>query len=143
VSHLDDDPYETAAARGLECHVPKPYELFVDIDTPEDERHLREGIKILMNNGVAFKNIRYTMSRSSRPWWRFWTWRHQHVRIVFPRDVTDVERVLLQACLGSDRKRELLSWLRIEKRTGRPPTVFFEERAAHRRIVVREEEPCS
>jgi len=40
-------------------------------------------------------------------------------------DLTPIERVLLQACLGSDPVREVLSFLRI-KRNHPTPTTFFE-----------------
>jgi hypothetical protein len=42
-----------------------------------------------------------------------------------PYTVTSIERVALQAMLGSDSIREMLSWLRLRRGID-TPTIFFE-----------------
>jgi hypothetical protein len=44
-----------------------------------------------------------------------------------PRDLTPIERVTLQTILGSDPKREFLSFNRIEN-GDEHPTLFFERK---------------
>lgn len=115
---VDDNPHATAAA--VDCYVeePLPNELQIDIDSEGDMDHVHRGLKILNQHGISARLGRVTASMSG----------NKHVRVVFPREVSDVERVALQACLGSDRVREMLSMVRIIKgiSVSRPPTVFFE-----------------
>ena len=48
-----------------------------------------------------------------------------HVVVTMPRPVSPMERIALQAILGSDPIREMLSWFRIERGI-EEPTIFFE-----------------
>lgn len=121
MSALEDDPYAVAAREGLRVDLPGPYELFIDIDSQEDREHYDAMRAILIQNGIEIVSERETPSSKSAE-------RHSHIRLVLnsPEPLTPIERIALQACLGSDRKRELLSWLRIRLKLDRPPTVFFE-----------------
>lgn len=92
---------------GNEVFFPEPNELFLDIDTPEAYEHFRLMIKLLQIqiNGISFKEYE---SRSGLP--------HRHIVVSMPDDFIEVpyKRIALQAILGSDRTRELLSLRRIE-----------------------------
>lgn len=50
---------------------------------------------------------------------------HRHITLTLSNNISDVERILLQAILGSDPKRELLSYIRILRNIPQP-TAFFE-----------------
>ncbi len=52
---------------------------------------------------------------------------HWHVEVISSQGLNKAERIALQAALGSDRKRELLSLCRYFAGS-RYPTLFFEER---------------
>lgn len=120
---------KAAAAKGLVVVIPKANELFVDIDSAEDfavfEKHV-ERLQAASHQelGCAVLDYRVTPSNSGGE--------RRHAVVTLSRDVkSDVERCLLQACLGSDRLRELLSWVRIESGVRVHPTVFFERPAAN------------
>jgi hypothetical protein len=122
VSELDDNPYETAATLGLQVMLPSDRELFIDIDCEEDLAHYRAMLEVL--KPIAFTDGRalVIMDRvipSKTPG-------HFHIVVTLDERVTPMERIAFQAALGSDRKRELLSLLRIRLDLDRPPTVFFE-----------------
>jgi hypothetical protein len=56
---------------------------------------------------------------------------HYHVTITMPRAAPLLERVALQALLGSDLTRETYNYVRV-KRHAKIPVVFFEERKHER-----------
>lgn len=117
MSSLADDPHIVAKELGLRVDLPGECELFIDIDSTDDALHFYAMVDVLKENGIVFDDVTATPSRSG----------NTHVRARLPYAVSDTERIALQACLGSDRKRELLSMLRIKLHAGeRPPTVFFE-----------------
>lgn len=115
------DPYTDAVEQGMQVRLPKSNELFIDIDSEEDHTHLWAMICVLSSNGI---HLKVTENRPSR------TQGHRHIVAELDHELTPLERILLQAVLGSDRKRELLSWIRIHAATGFEPTVFFEKRRA-------------
>lgn len=118
MSHLNDDPQETAEKLGLQIVEPGPRDVFVDIDTDADYRHLTAMLDVVNAVEVYLKIGAEYPSKSGLP--------RRHVYVVADRDLTPVERIAIQATLGSDRKRELLSLLRVWLHTDRQPTVFFE-----------------
>lgn len=94
---------ERARERGLVVRYPAPNELFVDIDSLEQLYLHNQLFSIFeeMEPGIVAHR---TASPSGKPG-RF------HVVVVLPRDVRDeAERLMLQAFLGSDPKRELLGY---------------------------------
>jgi hypothetical protein len=121
MSDLNDDPVEIAKQRGLTVVLPDQFQLFIDLDqkdgTPSE---LIEGMALLQNYGIGVTVERTTRSSGG----------NQHIYLRLGTALTDTERILLQACLGSDSKRELLSWLRIKLQVKRHPTVFFEKEGA-------------
>jgi len=122
-SDLSYDPAKVAEER-MALVLPEPDQLFVDIDDDESYQRLLRGLDLLRKNGMLIDVERTTPSRSGMP--------HRHVylrvRTQSSLPITSTERVLLQACLGSDRGREALSYLRIKKQTLRPIACFFEEK---------------
>lgn len=123
-----------AEERGVDMVLPEsPQDLFIDIDNAADEEILLRHLTVLAHFGVHVKVKKHAPSPSNEPG-------HMHYYLhVDPEDL-DLEymdltpaaapyiRILLQAVLGSDRKRELLSFLRLVLNTGQPPTVFFESK---------------
>lgn len=110
---------KTAAARGLEIVLPANNELFIDIDSDADFRVFNEQKKVLAQTETILREeVRY--SASGPP--------HRHIVLVLKRELSPMMRIALQASLGSDRKRELLSMQRAC--AGNPhPTLFFERPA--------------
>ena len=96
---------------------PKPFELFIDIDNGDDLELFDMMCAILTRNYVHTDTPRITPSQEEG---------HYHVVVSLDRPVDNMTRIALQACLGSDRKRELLSIIRALNGDTRP-TVFFEE----------------
>lgn len=109
-----------AALQGCIVRAPLPKELFVDIDTPEQYETFLKQMKAFPK-GLIVKS-RESSSPSGTPG-------KLHVVVTLSRSVTDeVERVLLQALLGSDPMRELLSWRRIEDGSDNDAiSLFFEK----------------
>lgn len=98
---------------------PKRNELFIDIDNEADLDVLHDKLKILERNGQPTEIVRFDESRTPG---------HYHVVVRLKgAKLSPTARVAFQACLGSDRSRELLSLLRIGFKTNREATVFFEK----------------
>lgn len=109
-----------AAAKGLIVVHPADDELFVDIDDDASYGVFQENLAVIRRQ-IAHLDISCSTTPSpSRRSGRY------HIRVKMPRPVTPIERIALQAILGSDRKREALSWCRIETGVG-SPTLFFEK----------------
>lgn len=117
MSEFADDPFAAAEALGLKVVLPKPDELMIDLDDPFDEKWMNKMISVAKSNGFVIKVDKITKSRGSG----------SHVYLTLPNDLTDLERICWQACLGSDRKRELLSLFR-HLTTSQIPTLFFEKK---------------
>lgn len=122
MSDLLADPYEEAEMLGLKVVLPKSDELFIDLDDEANRTILMEGLQVLEDNMFTFEVSKETVSKSG----------NAHIYVETGLELTDAERCLFQACLGSDLKRELLSALRIivgkkSKKLTRDPTVFFEK----------------
>ncbi len=116
MSALDQVPEVDALALGLDVVYPVDDELLLDIDSSADAEWLTQMVEVLRENGEPIEIEKTTTSKSG----------NLHVYIKMGRKLSPIERVALQACLGSDRKRELLSVLRIWY-TDRAPTVLFEK----------------
>lgn len=95
---------------------PDPDELFLDFDGGE-EGAFEECVRLLRANNESVEIVRDTPSRTPG---------HRHVVLRLHRELSVMERIALQACLGSDSRRELLAILRVWNRV-HPVTVFFEE----------------
>lgn len=111
-------PYESARLKGQRVVLPKPNEVFLDIDTEVDWKLAWEMIRTMEENNLPLLITEVHPSKSGMP--------HRHVILEANRDFTPIERIAIQACLGSDRKRELLSLIRVMTGGPLPATVFFE-----------------
>lgn len=106
--------FEAAKRLGLVVRLPQPKELFLDIDSKEDYTHFTNMVALLPGVETWVK----TPSKSGYP--------KCHIVVNMSRPIRADERILLQACLGSDRKHELLSYLR-HCDGNESPSVFFEK----------------
>jgi|ERR1700722_139612 len=111
--------FKEAEERGCVVVVPKANELFVDIDTKEQFDMFTRCLEVLRRTEKC--TATWTESPSGEP-------HHFHMIVSLERDVKDpLERITLQACLGSDPMREMLSWQRY-KCGDNVPTLFFEKK---------------
>lgn len=78
--------------------------------------HFERMLGVLLRNKIETE---VSFTRSRRGGW------HAYVRVP-GRSFTAVERIAWQAVLGSDRVREFLSLMRLERAPDVPPTVLFE-----------------
>ena len=110
-----------AAMEGLEVVYPAANELQIDIDNEHSYRLLSNQLYI-MNKFVGIYNYTEKPSKSGEPG-------KMHITLVFQdRTFTTLERIGLQAMLGSDRVRELLSY--VQNLNGDAhPTLFLEKTA--------------
>lgn len=111
------DPREVADRLGLACVLPEPNELFIDLDDEGDRTHLDAMLALLASLGIYVERVKETVSKSGRA--------HVYLRSL-SYDLDPLLRIALQACLGSDRKHELLSLVRVLTNQ-LPATVFFEK----------------
>ncbi len=110
---------EEAKAQGLEIVQPKPNELLLDLDSQQDGYVMDALLPILRDYGFAVTISKVERSRHG----------NKHAYLVCPRDITELERIALQACLGSDRKRELLGLMRVFQGIT-PVSVLFRKKDA-------------
>lgn len=109
-----------AAAKGCKIVLPEPNQLFVDIDSQATYEHfINVGMKHLRRI-YPDAGLRIKVSPSEEPW-------HYHATVTLPEPIeNDITRIALQAMLGSDPVRELLSWERLVRGL-RVPVLFFEK----------------
>lgn len=117
VSYYGDDTIESARekarARGLQVVFPSSRELQVDIDSAESMAVFLANVDRLNHEGYE---VRPSPSRAVG---------HYHITVRLPYEVTPLERIALQAMLGSDPVREMLSYGRLQRGIDQP-TIFFE-----------------
>lgn len=85
-----------------------PYRLQLDIDSAADLQHFYRLLPwfscILNEHHAPLRGHSLKRSRSGRRW---------HVEIYLSRPMKKIERIMLQAILGSDRARELCNYERV------------------------------
>lgn len=97
---------------------PEINQLFIDIDSKENMT-IYERNKSILNDYFRIKEEKIQLSKSGGD--------HYHITITLGKNlVSDMERILLQACLGSDGKREQLGYQRVLNRDEHP-TLFIED----------------
>jgi hypothetical protein len=110
--------FAQAELSGNKVILPAPHELFVDIDNEEADATFHKNLnKVDQYVGVTGHTWKYSKSGSPE---------RKHYVVELARDVEPVERMLLQAVLGSDLRRELLSYCRWTENDPHP-TLFFEK----------------
>lgn len=93
-------------------------QLFVDLDTEEQYTLFQIQIKLLKKH-FYFKSYRVTESKQGIP--------HRHVVVEMAEAYPLINRIALQACLGSDSARELMSVRRCMNQEDEV-VVFFEKK---------------
>lgn len=118
-SPLNLDPQEGADRRGQVVILPGPRDVFLDIDSDEAFRYMTDRLADMHRMGGApgqLVLVSVEPSKSGLP--------KRHVILRAPHDLSDEERIALQAVLGSDLIREFLSLMR--KWSGGVSTTFYE-----------------
>lgn len=112
-----DQMQQKAEERGLEIKYPKPNELFVDIDNARDFARFKVLVEMFSRMETVTRWVETPSASGGQ---------HRHVVVTLGRNVTEFERIAFQAMLGSDLKRELLSYERQKTGSHPHPSVFFE-----------------
>ncbi len=105
-----------AAESGGTVVFPNQKELQLDLDSDEAVQTFKTNLPTL----EQFLKVKHYGIKGSRNPGKY----HATVEMILPLQ-SDMERILLQTCLGSDPKRELLSYWRLLKRDPHP-TLFIE-----------------
>lgn len=109
--------FEQAEREGKEVVLPKPNQLFIDIDSEAGFALFMDQMERLRQFEFAYMTV--TPSASGFP--------NRHIVVDLDRDVSDIERIAFQAAMGSDPIRELLGLIRVSH--GDPhPTLFLERK---------------
>lgn len=110
--------FHDAEVNGHVVVLPAPDELFIDIDNDAAEllfhKHLPK-----VEQFVGVRTWNFSPSKSGEP-------ERKHITVTLSKQVSPLERILLQAVLGSDLRRELLSYCRWSINDPNP-TLFFEK----------------
>jgi len=108
---------EWATKEGLTVRTPADNELFIDIDNSlEFDQFVRN--YDIVDRFAGIQNVFTTPSRSKPE--------GKHIVVILYNKITPLERIALQAILGSDRRREGHSIIRLQD-GDREPTLFFEK----------------
>ena len=110
---------DLALAEGLTVVFPAANELLIDIDNEHSFQMFMKQMDILKKY-VGATGDTITPSRHGLP--------GRHIVVRLDHDITETERILLQACLGSDRVRELLGYVQM-KNGDAHPSLFLESKA--------------
>jgi hypothetical protein len=116
---LDTDPYRESRedyvkrmeAEGFKIYYPEPNEVTVDLDSVEARKDFKTKIdrvryELEINHAGSYPPIEYEVKPSK-------TEGHYHAIVKMPFEIDKVERIALQAVLGSDPVREMLSIFRV------------------------------
>jgi hypothetical protein len=120
-SNCVGNPTEIAKKLKQRVVFPLPAQLFIDIDghhmSLEDHlKHIDLVIDTFRVNGLRMSRQQPTPSKTPG---------HYHLVVTANKQLNTVERIALQAIMGSDLKREMWSYLRASFGE-QSPTVFFE-----------------
>lgn len=113
---------EKAKEQNADVVYSDPRTLLLDLDTDEGEAQYARNLPIVQE----YYQVRETLSWTSK------SGVHRHVMLEIGQDLSLPDRVLLQAILGSDPKREMLSMIRVAAEPGRDPntmSMLFRPRA--------------
>lgn len=114
---------QEAEKRGMVVVEPGPHDIFLDID--DTHVVLEEQLRLAEAAGLEFEIVEAWPSR---------TMGHHHVHLRTEFSLNPALRIAIQAALGSDRQRELLSIARLMGGI-QPPTVTFETPERAERIL--------
>jgi len=111
MSDLIDKPLEVAAKLGLTVRYPESDELFIDLDDITLEHKIQERIASFESAGYVIYQTSRTISKSGN---LHLVYRMKDINEK-PVNLTDAERIALQAILCSDPVREAMSWMRMKQ----------------------------
>lgn len=109
---------ERAKKEGLKVVYPEKNQLQIDIDRPEDYKIWAEH-RFIVERFLKIKKIVETPSKEAGHW---------HIVVDLGVQIEPIQRILLQAVLGSDRKRELLGFVMLNNGEEKP-TLFLESKS--------------
>lgn len=116
VHNTSEQAFQYAEEQGLHVVLPMENELFIDIDDARGKKTFDQNYDLLKETyGCTILSARPSRSGGNK----------QHIVIAMKRAVTPVERIALQAALGSDARREAHSLRRVIEGDFYP-TLFFE-----------------
>lgn len=110
--------HEIAVKNGWKVILPEANQLLIDIDNEADYQ-VWSRARHLIEKTLKIKKVVETPSKSEKPG----KW---HITVDLGVTLTAAERITLQAMLGSDRMREILSFFRLQN-TDSEPTLFYEK----------------
>jgi hypothetical protein len=111
--------FEEAERTGKQVVLPKPNQLFIDIDNEASFTLFTAQLGRLRQ--YEYASLQVTPSASGLP--------NRHIVVGLNRDLTDTERIAFQAAMGSDPIRELLGLIRVSH-GDQYPTLFLEATGA-------------
>lgn len=113
-----------ASENGLFVILPGKNELFIDYDSDAEKKAGLDLLRLF----TRYYERRTPGEQIQVSWWRSKSGTGWHAKIVLPFELSPSERVGLQAIFGSDRAREVFSYLRL-LRGEENATIFFETKA--------------
>ena len=113
------DDIQGAIRNGLEIVVAGERDIFLDVDTDEDFAHF-EKVRPLLAKWMQIQTVYMWRSKSN----------HRHIHIVSKVDIPIERRVLIQACCGSDRMKELCTLFDLMQSPNNVPLLFRPKGAA-------------
>lgn len=119
VDHSSQFSLDFARKEGLRVVVPTATQIQIDIDNDADYARYTQAYDMLRDLRIYAK-----LNASERPSRNGGEGRH--ITIDLGDDVTPIERIALQAIMGSDFKRELFSLSRVKDGEA-IPTLFYEK----------------
>jgi len=108
-----------AEEQDLEIVYPKVNELQLDIDNKEAYDYFHDN-KWILEQWFGIRSITERVSKSGGD--------KRHITVELGTALTTVTRILLQAVMGSDKKRELLSFVMYAKGGEKKPTFLLEKK---------------
>jgi hypothetical protein len=112
-------------SKSIKAVTPNRFTAQIDLDTKNDVKTFRKMVYILRARTNLYAQACFDMPRFISTRIHRSKGGHWHAKIVCDKPLSDITRIALQAVLGSDRKRELLSLCRYFAGS-RYPTLFFE-----------------
>jgi len=110
---------DIAKTQGLDVVLPEANQLQIDID---DEAALKvyEAHYDIVDSYWGIEHTKVTPSKSGLPG-------KSHITVTLSQKISNKDRIALQTFLGSDRKREILSYIQ-EENGDAHPTLFLEKK---------------
>jgi len=117
LKYLDEMADNASKSKGRGVVYPNEFTVQIDLDSEEELVEFKQRFELFDR---LFKVIGFKITKSTTP-------NHYHVRIEMDQAVlNEAERILFQALLGSDFRREMISYARLLA-GDKHPSVLFEK----------------